>query len=252
MYQIGRHKKMVFVQWESMKKIICLFILLLQSQVFAAEISSADVKAIDSKITVVYFGKGTEQEFNEKIKPTFNENSQCKNCEIVNFTPYDANQKYDESKLLDKVGQLENKGQIIFFDWNDKSNSKLEAMIPELQKLKGRGQILVASAGVPNTADKSCPLYQTLFGKVDDAIIVGELIQNDILWPKCFFGPEMLTAVRPPRERTGQGIGPLIFVARFAGRFNKRKPDEWPAYLKSKKAKTRRIWPEVEEFFPRS
>ena len=83
MYQIGRHKKMVFVQWESMKKIICAFILILQSQVFAAEITSADVKPVDSKITVIYFGKGSDQEFNEKIKPIFNENSQCKNCDDI-------------------------------------------------------------------------------------------------------------------------------------------------------------------------
>ena len=232
-----------------MNKIICAFALLLQSQVFAAD--ATEVVATENKITVIYFGRGTDQEFNEKIKTVFNENSQCKACEIINFTPYDANQKYDESKLMDKVAQLEHSGQIIFFDWNDKSNPKLENLIPELQKLKSRGQILVASAGVPYSADKSCPLYQTLFGKVDDAIIVGELIQNDILWPKCFFGPEMLTAIRPPREHTGKGIGPLIFVARFAGRFNKRKPEEWPVYLKSKKAKTKRIWPELEEFFPR-
>ena len=223
-----------------------VFALLICIQVFAA-----DEKVDDGKIMVAYFGKVTDQEFNEKIKLVFQESSNCKSCEIVNWTPYDSSQKYDESKILEKVQALDGKAQIVFFDWNDRTNSKTDLLIPELQKLKNRGQILVASAGVPNTVDKSCPLYQTLFGKIDDTIIVGELIQNDILWPKCFFGPEMLTAVRPPRDQTGKGIGPLIFVARFAGHFHKRKPEDWPSYLKGKKAKSKRIWPEIEEFFPR-
>ena len=234
-----------------MKKIIFVSILFLQSQIFAADAVVTDSKIADSKTTVAYFGKITEIEFNEKIKPIFHGNSNCKTCEIVNWTPYDVNQKYDEDQLQDKISQLKNRAQIVFFDWNDKATQKSNDLIPELQKLKGQGQILVASAGVPSSDDKSCPLYQTLFGKIDDAIIVGELIQNDILWPKCFFGPEMLTAIRPPRDQTGKGIGPLIFVARFAGHFNKRKPEEWASYLKAKKAKTKRIWPEVEEFFPR-
>jgi hypothetical protein len=209
-------------------------------------------KTVDkNKIRVAYFGRVSEQDFNEKIKPVFNETAQCKNCEIVNWTPYDSNQHYDDSKLMDKVLQIENNAQIVFFDWNDKSTSRSEALINELQKLRGRQQFLVASAGIPNTDDRTCPLNQTLFGKVEDAIIVGELIQRDILWPRCFFGPEMLTAVRPPREYMGKGVGSLIFVAKFAGHFTKRKPDEWIGYLRGKKAKSRRIWPEIEEFFPR-
>ena len=81
-----------------MKQIIFGFILLLQSQIFASD---------EKKIMVAYFGKVTDQEFIEKIKPVFSENSQCKTCEIVNWTPYDGNLKYDESKLVDKVAQLD-------------------------------------------------------------------------------------------------------------------------------------------------
>ncbi len=203
------------------------------------------------KVTVAYFGRISDDEFNNKLKPIFTEISQCKDCEIVNWTPYDKDNKYDEAKLLEKLAALDEKTQIVFFDWNDKTSSISEALIEKLQILRSRRQMVVASAGAPSTDEKTCPLNMTLFGKVDEAIIIGELIQKDILWPKCYFGPEMLTAVRPPKEYMGQGVGPLIFTAKFASHYNRRSPEEWTQFFRTKKSKSRKIWPEMEDFFPR-
>lgn len=206
--------------------------------------------AAQGKVSVAYFGRLSDEEFSQKIKPVFSEIAQCKDCEIVNYTPYDKENKYDETKLLEKMATLDEKTQIVFFDWN-KPTVESEALIEKLQGLRAKRQMIVAAAGTPPADEKTCPLNMTLFGKVDDAIIVGELIQKDILWPKCYFGPEMLTAVRPPKEYVGKGVGPLIFTAKFASHYNRRSPEEWTQFFRTKKSKSRKIWPEMEDFFPR-
>jgi hypothetical protein len=206
--------------------------------------------AAQGKVSVAYFGRISDEEFNQKLKPIFREMAQCKDCEIVNWTPYDKENKYDETKLLEKITALDEKTQIIFFDWN-KPTVESAALIEKLQSFRARRQMVVAAAGAPQADEKTCPLKMTLFGKVDDAVIVGELIQKDILWPKCYFGPEMLTAVRPPREYIGKGVGPLIFTAKFAGHYHRRSPEEWALFFRTKKSKSRKLWPEMEDFFPR-
>jgi hypothetical protein len=226
-----------------MKLIFALFVL------YSGSLFANPAPTPKPKVTVAYFGRLSDEEFNMKIKPVFADF--CKDCEIVNSTPYDKDKKVDDSKLAETVNQLGENIQIVFFDWNDKSTAQPEALVEGLQKLKSRRQMLVASAGAPTGDGPTCPLGQTVFGKVEDAIIVGELMQRDILWPKCFYGPEMLTAVRPPKDLMGKGVGPLIFTAKFAAQYNKRTPDEWTQFFRSKKSKSRKIWPELEEFFPR-
>jgi hypothetical protein len=206
---------------------------------------------LTKKVTVAYFGRISDAEFNEKLKPVFVETAQCKDCEIVNWTPYDLENKYDQKKLGEKIDQLDSTSQIVFFDWNVKPTDLDETLIEKLRAFRAKQQVIVASAGAPAPDGKTCPLNMTLFGKVDDAIIVGELIQRDILWPKCYFGPEMLTAVRPPKDLIGKGLGPLIFTAKFAANYNRRSSEEWTQYFRTKKAKSKKIWPELEDFFPR-
>lgn len=221
------------------------------SLIFPAVLFANASSPAKAKVKVAYFGRVSDEEFNQNLKPLFNEVAKCKDCEIVNWTPYDKNKRYDDSKILEKVKQLDESYRIVFFDWNDRHTAHPEELLEYLQTLRGRQQMLVASAGVPPEDQKTCPLNLTLFGKVDEAIVIGELLPRDVLWPKCFYGPEMLTAVRPPREHVGKGYGPLIFTARFAGHFHKRSPEEWTQFFRMKKSKSRKLWPELEDFFPR-
>lgn len=204
-----------------------------------------------SRTLVGYFSKESVDNFEKKVKPFFTQYSSCKDCEIVNLTPYNEKGEFDELKLQEKIASLPEDLDFVFFAWNEKSTDKNADLVKNLNLLVQNGKLVVAPAGVPLANDSSCPLNRTLMGQVQDSIIVGELTERDRLLPQCFYGPEMLTAVRPPKDLLGQGYAPLLFVSKFAGSWSKRKSTEWVAYFHQKKAKSRRLWPELEDFFPR-
>lgn len=204
------------------------------------------------KVTVAYFGRGLKDDFENLIKPNFLEYSRgCKHCEILDLTPYAEDNKLNEEALIEKIKNIGPEIDIVYFQWNDRNLEKYSKLIEELNRLKEKGKVVIAFSGAPSDNSASCPLNQTIFSKVDKAIIVGELTDGDILWPaKCYFGPEILTAVRPPKGLRGKGLGPLIFSARMANQFSRRNVDDWFNYLQARKAKSKRIWTELEEFFP--
>lgn len=205
-----------------------------------------------NKVVVAYFGRQSAEEFEKVIKPSFHEfASSCKSCEIVDMTPYDGEKKVDDKSLTEKVRQLSDDINIVFFHWNDRDSKRYKDLIDELNNVTDKGKILIAFSGAPSDNDKTCPLNKTIFAQVPQAVIVGELQERDRLWPRdCYFGPEILTAVRPPKSLMGKGLAPLMFSARLATQWSRRSSSEWIAYLKTKKNKSKRLWPELEEFFP--
>jgi hypothetical protein len=108
--------------------------------------------------------------------------------------------------------------------------------------------VVVAAAGSPPTTESSSPLSRTVFGQVHDAVIIGELGDRERLLPTGFYGPEMLTAIRPPKE-TGEGYSAMIFVANLAENWPKRSPQDWVEHFKSKKSKSRKLWMGLNDLF---
>lgn len=204
-------------------------------------------------VVVGYFSKEPAAVFESRIKPFFEEQvrKRCSDCQIRNLTPFLPSGEVDEPSLRILVSSLPSDVSFLFFDWNERAQGSHADLILALSKASGEGMVIVASAGVPVVPDGTCPLTQTLFGKVPGAIILGELEERDRLRAQCYYGPEMLTAVRPPKAVLGQGLGPTYFVAQLASHWNRRDSNEWVGYLKARKAKTKKIWAEMEEFFPR-
>ncbi|MBX3041773.1 MAG: hypothetical protein KF789_13790 [Bdellovibrionaceae bacterium] len=210
-------------------------------------------KAAPTPVVVGYFTKEPPSIFETKTKPFFVEQTQksCPQCEIRNLTPYNKAGEYDPSALPAAIEGVGAGVTFLFFDWNERSSEVNQKVVDLLSRKTAEGHLLVASAGVPPTNEGSCPLVNTLMGKVPNALIIGELEERDRLLAQCYFGPEMLSAIRPPKALIGQGYGPLYFVTRLATHWDRRGSSEWVSYLKARKAKTKRIWAELEEFFPR-
>jgi hypothetical protein len=208
--------------------------------------------AAATKVVVGYFSKEPTAIFDTKIKPFFQQQSQgCSNCEIRNLTPYNSKGEYDPERLIEAITAVGDDVSFLFFDWNERSSDKNKAVADLLSEKVSEGRLVIAAAGVPPTNEGTCPLNRTLMGQVADALIIGELAERDRLLAQCFYGPEMLSAIRPPRDLIGQGYSPLYFTSRMAAQWGKRKPGEWLSHLKSRKQKSKRLWPELEEFFPR-
>lgn len=203
-----------------------------------------------AKTTVVYFGQVAPAEFQEKVEPLFQERSRsCKGCVIVNHTPYKKTGEVDYAGLKKKIESLPESTSFVFFDFNLKVNDQNRALVEALNKRTANGLVVVGTAGLPPENEASGPLSRTILGQVHGAIIIGELTERDRLPPTGFYGPEMLTALRSPRNLMGQGYSPLIFAANLAQNWNKKDGTEWVEYLKNKKMKTRKLWLDMGDLF---
>ncbi|KYG63126.1 hypothetical protein AZI86_15540 [Bdellovibrio bacteriovorus] len=202
-----------------------------------------------NKTTVIYFGQAKAEEFDSKIKPLFDDKAGCKNCELVNYTPYTKEGELDTAALQERIDSLPSSTSFVFFDFNLKSNEQTKPLIEAINKRADLGLVVVGSAGVPKENEASGPLSKTMLGQVRGALIIGELGERDRLIPTGFYGPEMLTALRPPKDMIGQGHSPLIFAANLADKWSKRSPQEWSEHFRTKKMKTRKIWLDLGDLF---
>lgn len=204
-----------------------------------------------SKTTVIYFGQGKAEDFELKVKPVFADYvKSCKTCEILNYTPYTKEGEVDMASLHERVESLPDNAAFVFFDFNMRANEANKELVELLNKKVDSGLVVVGAAGGPGPAEASSPLSRTILGQVHGALIIGELGERDRLFPVIgFYGPEMLTALRAPRDIVGQGYSPLIFTANLASNWQKRTSSEWVEHFRTKKLKTRKLWLDLGDLF---
>lgn len=227
---------------------------ILISVVLCSPVLSQKVFAQDKqdKVVVGYFSTESQEDFEKKIKPLFEEfYGKCKNCEILNLTPYDDKGAYSEKDLVAKLKNPEPPVSFYFFSWNKKTTDASKELIATLEEKIRAGQLVISSAGHAAEGETGVPLSRTLMGQTKDAIVIGEVTERERLLPQSYFGPEMLTAIRAPKAYLGQGVSPLYFASRWAAVWSKRKPAEWLQYFKHKKEKTRKIWLETDDLLGR-
>lgn len=230
--------------WNLKKVLAGLFLL------FSCGATWAQAALPSTKTTVIYFGQQKAEDFELKIKPIFAAQANaCKSCEIINYTPYDKEGAVDMEALLERVESLPSGTSFVFFDFNLKTNEQNKQLVETLNKKADSGLVVVGTAGAPKAFETSSPLSRTVLGQIHGALIIGELAEKDRLMPTGFYGPEMLTAIRPPKDMMGQGYAPLIFAANLAENWQKRKGPEWVEYFKNKKLKNRKIWLDLGDLF---
>jgi len=213
---------------------------------------SAPVFAADDKVVIGYFSTDKQEDFEKKIKPVFEAfKEKCKNCELVNLTPYDEKGNYSEKDLLEKVKNPPPEMTFYFFSWNKKTSPQNQELIAVLGEKVDSGKLVVAPTGHAAEGETGLPLSRTVMGQAKDVLIIGEITGNERILPQSYFGPEMLTAIRAPKEYAGQGYSPLYFATRLAVAWNKRKPAEWLQHFKMKKLKSRKIWLDADDLLGR-
>ncbi|MCE3010445.1 MAG: hypothetical protein LW875_07520 [Proteobacteria bacterium] len=201
------------------------------------------------KIAVIY--DLPRADFDQKIKPLLiSELGSCDACEVVNITPYnEAGQFFQEgiAGALDKVGA---ETQIVWLSWNRRESEVTWNVSQAIRNLLSRNIAVIGSAGRALAGAPAVPLSRTVLGQISDVVIIGELTEKERLLTDSYFGPEMLTAVKPPQEYIGGGIAPLFFVTRWAKVWAQRaERQDWLAHFKSTKTKSRKLWPDLNDFF---
>lgn len=176
----------------------------------------------------------------------------CLKCQIHNITPYLESGDFDESQLHSTLKGLDTHDRaLLFIVWNRKMDPRYQGLVDLLSQHIQNGQIVVGGTGKAIDDGHTLPLSRTVLGKVQDILIIGELGERERLMAASFFGPEMLTAVKPPKDLMGKGYAPVFFASKLAQNWEKKTTDDWLSHFKSIKAKSRRLWPRVDEFFGR-
>lgn len=192
-------------------------------------VAAVSTKALaEDKVVIGYFSQDKQEDFEKKVKPVFEQfKGSCKNCELVNLTPYDDKGNYSEKDLLEKVKNPPADMSFYFFTWNKKATPQNQDLVTALGEKVDSGKLVISPTGQAAEGEPGLALARTVMGQAKDVIIIGEIIGNERIMPQSYFGPEMLTAIRPPKEILGQGYGPLYFATRLASVWSKRKPAEW-------------------------
>lgn len=229
-------------------KVIYLLSLLLTLSLEASAMATTEAKPL----VVAVISEGTRSDYDSKWQPLLADQlKSCAMCSVKNITPYTPDGKFDEAALPAAIESAPKEAsQFLFFNWNATSNAGNKPVLEALKKLTATGYLVIATAGIAKATEPTMPLSRTVNGQVPDVIIIGELTERERLLARSYFGPEMLTAVKPPRDYIGQGYGSVFFVSKLATSWNRKSASAaWLSSFKSTKSRTRKIWPDLNDFF---
>lgn len=201
------------------------------------------------KIIVGVLSPDSKVHFESGLKTFFQTQwSQCANCELKNLGVYKEDGLFDEKSSLEQLNSLQGVS-FLFLNFNLRYQEKEhKTLVEQLKKITAAPMLVLGSAGYPKEGEPSAQLSKTLLGQVPDMIILGEINERERMPSPAFFGPQLLTAVRPPKSFIGKQLGPAYFVAKFAPHYSRRLPQGWLNHFYEKKAKSRKIWPQAEDF----
>ncbi len=227
-----------------------LIVVFCLSQVCAAQTPPANpAPKTSASVILGVFDRSTKADYDARVAPILQSEIQgCSDCTVKNYSSYDAHGNFttdaSEAHQLELLAQESN---IIFINFNERANATNKVISEALKTAQAAGKLVVFAASQPSPGENSAPLSATLAGQVPGALIIGELGERDRLLGASFFGPEMLTAIRPPKDQIGKGIAPSIFAGRLTKAYHKRT--DWQKYLAEKKIANRRIWLELNDCF---
>jgi hypothetical protein len=191
----------------------------------------------------------SKADFESKFEPIWKRQFEgCSKCGYQNFTPYnesgDFNPKNLEAALIASKGYA-----VVYLGWNQASNKSTAGLESKIQELLDSGSLVIARTGVAGSDSQVLPLSKTIMTKIADVVIVGDLVEKERLYPRTFFGPEMMTAVQAPKNEEIKNIGALLFTAKLVQKYKNKDTTQWLAHFKSIKVKSRKLWPSLNDVF---
>ncbi len=209
--------------------------------------------ASSAQAKVAYFGHRGTQHFQSQVKPLFSAHSKCSQCAVEDFSAFDEKSFTEQStsqreiNLLAKMKTVGSGFDVVYFDFNLRNSEGLNPHRELLQSWFKSGKILIANAGVAGENEPTLPLSRTFLGSVKGVILLGELMERDRLLTRSFYGPEMLTALRPSKEQLRQGVMPWIFASTMTGVAQKKSNETWVSEFENKKRGTRKLWLDLDD-----
>jgi hypothetical protein len=208
---------------------------------------------LSTPISVAVISGEDKADFESKISPLLKEQlKNCSACSFQNLTPYTAEGKMALAELPARLEAAGSSSSFIFVHWNAKVTEETKPILATLKKIVQNGTIVIGSAGLAKDTEPTFPLNKTVLGQAAGVVIIGDLAEKERLLTQSYFGPEMLTAIKPPKDYVGLGFSPIFFVSRLASQWPKKTGKDWISHFQTTKGKVRHIWPGLDDFFGRS
>jgi hypothetical protein len=207
---------------------------------------------LTTPISIAVLAGESKADFEAKLVPLLNEEmKKCAACSYQNITPYTSEGLLNLKEVPARIETARSSSSFLYVHWNAKVTDETRPILEIMKKVTHDGWMVIGSAGLAKNEEPTLALNKTVLGQVAGLIIIGDLAERERLLTKSYFGPEMLTALKPPDEYVGQGLGSLFFASRLASQWNRKPSKDWLAHFQTTKSKVRRIWPSLDDFFGR-
>jgi len=172
-----------------------------------------------------------------------------KNVVYVDFSIFDSNGLLDLKAIEGKFETFAKSVNLLYLDFNQPMRMDLQSLANTIQD-SVRGQtLIVANTGLSSNVNTTLQIRGTLFGKVNGLILIGEMDQRERLIPGSYFGPEMLTAIKPPRQWEWPGSAALLFLSHLGSQWYSKSAIDWKIHFAKAKSATKRLWLGLDELF---
>ncbi len=191
----------------------------------------------------------SRSEFDSKYQTFFKAQWQnCSSCEVINLTPYNEKGELNRAALPQAVEKAAGLVRILYVDWNEVADGENRAALEALKTVSKNGVLVLGPVGEPANDKPGAALNRTLLGQVPDAVIIGELDEKESFPKRSFYGPEILTALKPPR---GVDEASRYFAAKLTQEWTHKTQAEWITHFRARKTLSKRLWPGMDELFGR-
>ncbi len=172
----------------------------------------------------------------------------CAGCTIKSFPIYDLKGDFSVEKMLTQIKKATKTCSVINLSWNMLLDSTLESVRNELTSTVKSGVLVVAASGEPDSKEGSRLLSSTVMGRVDGAILIGELDKKGKLPIEAYYGPELLTALNPPEGKLGSSFAAALFSARLMKAVRAKEKISLEV-LQERKKKSFEMYPNLDTLF---
>ncbi len=205
--------------------------------------------AHSSEVSIAVISGGSKSHYEVQTQPYLDQQIKvCGHCTLTNLTPYDSQGNFVKDLVAQQIIEAGQKHQILFLNWNDgvtPENKPIVEALSAQDKL-----IIVGFGGVAEGNNITLPLNRTVLGQAGTVILIGEMTKRQILAPGSHFGPEFLTAIKASDQARGNaGLSVFPFVVQLGKQFKQREPSSWREHFTKTKVSSRKLWPEIFDFF---
>ena len=211
------------------------------------------------KVEILLFDGGPAHSHHRRIKKIIKDET-TKRCNrqvlIRDFSLFDKKGNFDFPSVQKDLKSVKSgrRVQILHLSWNDKLEPKFQPLVDQVRELLKAGMWVVAAAGEnADHREDILRLSDTVMGKAlgkhDMGFLIGELTDRGHLAPRSHYGPELLTALRPPYGHSGSSFSAPLFTARMGcvlvnDRNQNHRPQLW-----KRKDSSLKTYPTLEDLF---